>query len=217
MRRKKMIFAIALTGVLVLVQILTHEKAQCAYVPAIRYLDKSVPNIGCDDPVLNPLRKAEYPEMIALINQYYEDEQTYQDFVQQYDDIQVYTKLGGFQNTYVAFVTYRMKIKDQYTEVPGLETFRIIRTPTEEKNWKQINSDEVAEYPAEAEATGIGAGYQIKTEPVEGLSDAYIRKLMSHSDVKQLFEATDQAYQEALKQDALLAESLKDLKIAYAK
>ena len=42
-----------------------------------------------------------------------------------YDHFKIYTKSGKYKDTYVAFVRYDMKIKDIYTEVPGLGTLYV--------------------------------------------------------------------------------------------
>ncbi len=191
MGRKKAVLALAALAAFAVGVILTHEKARCASVPVFHSEAQPAANIGCGQEQLNPLRKAEYEDMVSLIASYYKDKQEALDFVEKYDDIEVYTKVGEYQDTYVAFVVYRMKILGQYTEVPGLETLRIVRGQD-------------------------GESYRLEENPVEGLSDGYIQRLLSHEDVKQLFGDTAKAYQEAVGQDALLAEALEDLETAYA-
>ena len=61
-----------------------------------------------------------------------------------YENLNVYTKLGKYQDTYVAFVRYDMKIRDVYTGVPGLGTLYV----TEDEDGKcqvetQVEEDEI--------------------------------------------------------------------------
>ena len=65
-------------------------------------------------------------------------------FVEGYENLNVYTKLGKYQDTYVAFVRYDMKIRDVYTGVPGLGTLYV----TEDEDGKcqvetQVEEDEI--------------------------------------------------------------------------
>ena len=103
--------------------------------------------------------------------------------------MQVYTKLGKYKDTYVAFVRYDMKIRDIYTEVPGLSTVYV----TKDENG-------ICQVSAKAEDDEVAS---------------YIQMIAQHEDVQALISETQQAYQEAVQSDALLQEALSDLKDAY--
>ena len=168
---------------------LTREKAQ--EVQKINAGSGEVRNIGSRARELNPLREDAYQGLSETVKEYYEKAGSDKEgFVEAYDNIQVYTKLGEYTGTYVAFVRYDMKIKDIYTKVPGLETLYI------KKN-------------------GTGSEYEVKKgSETEGLAE-YVALLGSHDDVKALFEDTNTAYETAVNSDALLREALLDLKNAY--
>ena len=93
------------------------------------------------------------------------------------------------KDTYVAFVRYDMKIKDIYTEVPGLGTLYV--TKDSQGNY-QITQ-------------------QVKNEEIR----AYINRIAGHEDVQTLMDQTHEDYQNAVNSDALLREALDDLKRAY--
>lgn len=139
---------------------------------------------------LNPLRKNAYPELTGAVKKYYEELAEKADFVEHYRNIQVYTKIGRYRDTYVAFVTYGMKIKDIYTEVPGLGTLYI---KLDQKSGK----------------------YKVQNDFPDDQTEAYVEAMAGQQDVQTLLAEIEKEYKEAVKSDALLQEALEDLKNAY--
>lgn len=148
-----------------------------------------VENKGCESMELNPLRTEEYPEITSAVDAYYESLGEKASFVDSYDNVKVYTKLGKYRDTYVAFARYDMKIKDIYTKVPGLGTVYVRK--------------------------GQDGQYQVSADVEDGEVKSYIEGIVQHEDVKALMNETQSAYQAAVQSDALLKEALMDLKNAY--
>lgn len=170
---------------------LTKEKAQIREVRKINNAkDVRIKNIGCDTKELNPLRKDEHPEINKAVTEYFEGLTEGETFVEKYDGLHVYTKVGQYRGTYIVFAEYRMKIKDIYTEVPGLVTLYVLK---DEKSGK----------------------YQIDTEGLEEQGGEHLQAIMDHADVQELLRRTDDEFNLALRSDALLREALTDLKEAY--
>lgn len=167
----------------------TREKAQKSEVHKKNETVKTK-NIGCEQEELNPLREGEHPELDKAVKDYYFKLEEDKAFIEKYDELHIYTKKGQYKDTYVVFVKYLMKIKDIYTEVPGLGTL----------------------YASKDEKSG---GYLISTNKPEGQDQEYVRCLTEHEDVQKLFESTEEEYHAAVQSDALLKESLTDLKKAY--
>lgn len=168
---------------------LTKEKAQVREIHKISKENVRLKNIGCDREVLNPLRKDEYPILNRAAFDYFKGLMEGETFVEKYDDIHVYTKVGEYRGTYIAFAEYRMKIKDIYTEVPGLVTL----------------------YATRDEKSGQ---YRIAVEAPKEQED-YVRTVIGHADVQELLGAMEEKFDLAVHSDALLRESLADLKNAY--
>lgn len=167
---------------------LTGEKAQ--EVQKMNAKTARAGNIGYEMMELNPLREEAYPGLSEVVREHYAQLGKNKGFVEAYENIRVYTKLGRDVNSYVAFVTYEMKIQDIYTKVPGLGTFYI------EKN-------------------GTGGGYEIKRNPGNEGFKEYVALIGLHEDVRALLEETNASYETAVNSDALLREALLDLKNAY--
>lgn len=146
-------------------------------------------NIGCNIPQLNPLRMDEYPEINQAVEMYYKELGQEEDFAESYNDIHVYTKVGQYADTYIAFVQYRMKIKDIYTEVPGMGTLYIRK------------DERSGAYQADAD--------------VSKDQEEYILTLTEHEDVRKLISETQKEYEIAVESDVLLKEALADLRNAY--
>ncbi len=138
---------------------------------------------------LNPLRMEEYPEITAAVKDYYSQQEEETGFVESYDDLCIYTKEGKYLGTYVAFARYDMKIKDVYTRVPGLSTLYIVK---DEEN-----------------------GYRVSASVEDEKVKSHIQKIAAHEDVQALMSETQDAYQAAVRSDALLQEALTDLENAY--
>lgn len=189
-RRANIIIAVMLL-VLVLGVVgfnLTEEKVQKAQKTSSQ--DIKAENKGYDSIETNPLRLEEYPEVTDVVKSYYARLAENSDFVESYDNVQVYTKLGKYKDSYVAFVKYDMKIKDIYTGVPGLGTLYV------EKN-KESGKYHVSQSVEDKELKNS------------------VREVAGQDDVKKLLDETSAQYQSAVESDALLREALADLKNAY--
>lgn len=151
--------------------------------------DVKAENRGSETMELNPLRLEEYPEITDAVKEYYMQLGVEARFVESYDDVSVYTKVGKYKGTYVAFARYNMKIKDIYTKVPGLGTVYVEK---DKEGVCKVSPD-------------------VDDEEVK----AYIQKIAQHEDVQALMSETQEAYHEAVQSDALLQEALMDLKNAY--
>lgn len=146
-------------------------------------------NSGCEYMETNPLQSAFDQEITDAVEAYYDSLKAEKEFVESYDHMQIYTKLGKYKNTYVAFVRYDMKIRDIYTEVPGMSTVYVTK---DENGICQVSEN-------------------VEDEDIT----SYIQKIVQHEDVQALISETQEAYQEAVQSDALLQEALSDLKDAY--
>ena len=146
-------------------------------------------NGGCENMQTNPLKEETNEQMIKKVEDYYTEKKADTEFVEMYDHFKIYTKSGKYKDTYVAFVRYDMKIKDIYTEVPGLGTLYV-------KKDSQGN-------------------YQITQQVKKKEIREYINRIAEHEDVQALMNQTHESYQKAVGSDALLKEALNDLKDAY--
>lgn len=170
---------------------LTKEKAQMSKVRKINHAENvRIKNIGCGIKELNPLRKDEHPEINRTVAEYFEGLTQDATFVEKYDDLHVYTKVGQYRDTYIAFAEYRMKIKDIYTEVPGLATL----------------------YVSKDEKSGQ---YRIDTEALTEQESEYVQVITGHTDVQEMLRQAEDEFNLAVRSDALLREALTDLKEAY--
>ena len=138
---------------------------------------------------LMPLKEETDEQMIKAVKDYYTEKKADTEFVEMYDHFKIYTKSGKYKDTYVAFVRYDMKIKDIYTEVPGLGTLYV-------KKDSQGN-------------------YQITQQVKKKEIREYINRIAEHEDVQALMNQTQESYQKAVGSDALLKEALDELKDAY--
>ena len=167
--------------------ILTEDNAQMAASGEVVVLKE---NEGYLDMESNPLLSDTYPELEDAVRKYYSERKEDTGFVEDYHNVQIYTKKGRYKDSYVVFVRYDMKIKDIYTEVPGLGTLYV------EKN---ADSGE----------------YQIDSAPEQEGIQELVNTLASHGDVQSLMAQIQTDYENAVASDALLAEALQDLKNAY--
>lgn len=101
------------------------------------------------------------------------------------DNIQVYTRPGPAEGTYVAFVYYEMKFVDIETRSPGLTTIYICR-----------NED--------------GSLY-INNEEWDEATTAYIRQIASEETIADYFKSVQVAYDEATANDVALALRMEQL------
>lgn len=185
------VFVLAVSAALTAGLRTTKEKVQKVEIHKISEEDVRVKNIGCQKEILNPLREDAYPGINSAVKEYFDNVKMDETFVEKYDEFHVFTKVGQYKDTYVVFAEYRMKIKDIYTEVPGLATLYAVRDSE-------------------------SGQYQIYAECPEGQDEEYITSLTEHEDIKQLFERAEDEFDLALHSDAILRESLTDLKNAYS-
>lgn len=146
-------------------------------------------NEGWELSAQNPLEKNTDTGIEQKIRDYYTQKTNENGFAEGYNNIQIYLKKGKYEESYVAFAEYTMKIKDIYTEVPGMETLYLQKEDGEWKLFSGIADDQIAR---EAE------------------------KVISHEDIRQLMDEVQQKYAAAVASDAMLAESLADLEQASA-
>lgn len=146
-------------------------------------------NEGCLDMDRNPLREAANEGVRRAVEEYYENLAGHADFVESYNNLCIYTKQGKYKKTYIAFVRYDMKIRDIYTEVPGLGTLYL--------------------------EEGKDDTYQVVAKTGDEEIQEYVNAIVAHEDVKALMSEIQAAYAEAAASDAMLQEALNDLKDAY--
>lgn len=135
----------------------------------------------------NPLKKNTDSDIDRKIREYYTQKISENGFAEGYNNIEIYLKKARYENCYVAFVEYTMKIKDIYTEVPGMETLYLQK---EEEEWQIISGTSDEQIAQEAE------------------------EIASHDDVQKLMADVQQNYVNAVASDAMLAEALADLEQA---
>ena len=159
-------------------------------VQKISAAEPRMDNLGCETMELNPLHEEEDPNILKTVEDYYGEQKEKSDFIESYDNVHVYTKLGKYRGSYVAFVKYEMKIKDIYTKVPGLGTLYLIPDET-------------------------GEGFKVDAEAKKSQIRDYVARISTHEDVRALLQEAGREYTEAVQSDALLQEALLDLKNAY--
>ena len=81
--------------------------------------------LECESEEANPLLEDAVLEVNRAVEEHFAKMQEATDYVEAYHNLHVYTKEGKDADTYVTFVTYDMKIRGIYTEVPGLATFYV--------------------------------------------------------------------------------------------
>lgn len=158
----------------------------------------------------NLLENEQYPEISELIQLYYDaklkgdtaaiekyvdnieevnmDKITAQNqFIESYENMECYTKLGLYDNTYVVFVSYEIAFKNIDTYAPNIDVVYVIRD--EETGSVFIHN-------------GVTANADIKN---------YVAALAEDEDVKELFDRTNASLEEALKEDADLNNLFKAL------
>ena len=93
--------------------------------------------LECESEEANPLLEDAVLEVNRAVEEHFAKMQEETGYVEAYHNLHVYTKEGKDADTYVTFVTYDMKIRGIYTEVPGLATFYAKK----EKDKMQVISD----------------------------------------------------------------------------
>jgi len=176
--------AIALLGVMLATFFLTNEEEIQVTSGFVM-----VENIGYNHESRNPLERNCYKDVNAVVTKYYERLAENSDFVDSYDNVAVYTKLGRYEGTYIAFAKYQMSIPGVYTKVPGLETL----------------------YVYEDCERSLCISTEIQTEQQEEVVSAVV----THNDVQALLMQVQEEYQNALASDTMLEQSLNELQTAY--
>ena len=146
-------------------------------------------NEGWDTAAGNPLCRETDQDVLAAVDEYYQDRSADSSFAEGYDNLQVYTKQGKYRGTSLAFVCYEMKIRQIYTPVPGMDTLFVSRDSRKDR------------------VTVTGEAPDEETEDTAEL-------LAAHEDVQDLMEEVQVSYDEAVASDAILKEALSDLKQA---
>jgi uncharacterized protein YgiM (DUF1202 family) len=95
-------------------------------------------------------------------------------YVEEYRNINVYTKPGPYENSYLAFVTYELKLKDWEKTAPGLLALLIC-------------SDE--------------KGYYVFTGALEEKAANYIKEVSAQDDVVALRDSVEKEYNNILDSD----------------
>lgn len=146
-------------------------------------------NEGCLVMDANPLQETKDENIRQTVEEYYRTLAEHADFVECYNNLCIYTKLGKYRGTYIAFVRYDMKIRDIYTEVPGLGTLYLEQ--------------------------GQSGTYQVVAKTDDKEIQEYVDQIVVHEDVQALMSQIQTDYANAAASDAMLAEALDDLKEAY--
>ena len=163
-------------------------KAEAQKVQKTSSLKIQAVYLECESEKANPLLEDAVLEVNQAVEEHFAKMQEETGYVEAYLNLHVYTKEGKDADTYVTFVTYDMKIRGIYTEVPGLATFYAKK----EKDKMQVISN-----------------------PKESDVQRYIARLTKHQDVQNLFREVNEKYNGALQSDALLREALSELQNAY--
>ena len=161
----------------------------------------------------NSLKKNQYPEINQLVHSYYEmvasgdleglqtitsdfgehfqeEVENNQKFVEEYRNIDVYTKHAEAENAYIAFVYYEMKIRDIETPVPGLGNLYVTR--------------------------GEDGQYIVANGIYDSKAQEYVQQVASDEDVQALVKEVQQKYRSAKESDETLRLALDDLRTTYS-
>ena len=106
-------------------------------------------------------------------------------YIDEFDNIKVYTKPGPLTNSYVAFAYYEIKFKDINTLAPGLTTLYIC--PREDGSLYICDGD------------------------LDDNTTAYIKAVVAQDDVVDLFSMVETKYAEAIDADADLSSFMDNL------
>ncbi len=162
----------------------------------------------------DPLILNEDAELNSLINRYFkarqdQDIDTYSslrsytdsleqakleaksEFIEEYRDLKCYTKKGPYDNSYMVYVSYQLKLKEWDQTVPALETLVVCRKETE------------GEEPGEL---------YIYSGSFEEDVVNYIQTVTAQDDVVDLFKRVDSEYQEIMDADPDYEEYMASLK-----
>lgn len=173
---------LVLAGMMSVFFLTYEEEPQVVSAPVI------VLNEGCKDMETNPLLENGNEEINHAVTKYYERLAENEEYVERYENMKLFVKNGQYEDTYVVYARYEMKIKDIYTLVPGLGTLYVEKN---EKGKLMINA---------------------QVEDTE--TQQYIAEITQHEDVKILFQEVESAYAKAVQSDVMLAEAVSDLQSA---
>lgn len=171
-----------LTGMITAFFLTYDKEPQLVSAPVI------VVNENYDDMGANPLTGSSNKEVNEAVEKYYTRLLEHEDYVEAYEDMDIYSKKGWYENTYVVFVKYNMKIKGIYTPVPGLGTLYVEKT--ENEKMKVVS--------------------EVEDEKIQHV----IADVTVHEDVKGLFREVEESFEQAIQSDAMLAEAVNDLQTA---
>ncbi|MGN0406347.1 MAG: hypothetical protein ACI4F1_14055 [Bariatricus sp.] len=169
---------LGLTGMMTVFFLTYEEEPQVIPSPEI------VKNQGCEEMETNPLRESRMEDVNQAVEKYYARLGENADYVENYENLYLYMKNGQYENTYVVYATYEMKIRDIYTPVPGLGTLYVER---EEDGRIKISAS------------------------VDEEIQTYIAHITQHEDARGLFTQIEEAYARAVQSDEMLAQALGDL------
>lgn len=172
------ILLLGLAGMMTVFFLTYEEETQVIPVPAIVSVQ------GCEEMETNPLRESRMEDVNQAVEKYYARIGENADYVENYENLYLYMKNGQYENTYVVYATYEMKIRDIYTPVPGLGTLYIER---EEDGTIKISAS------------------------VDEEIQKYIAHITQHEDVRGLFRQIEESYARAVHSDEMLAQALGDL------
>ncbi len=172
----------------------------------------------------NTFEENTYPEVASLVDQYFiacaandftvldqivsemgEEEkaliQRKSEYVEVYNDVKSYIKLGPIENSYLVFATYNMKFKNLETAVPGMETL-YIRTDDSGRMfiYKGQIEAEVSSYIDNA----VKSDDAVKI--IEKVNNEYLNVLADHKEVLEFIEKFE-GESELVAQAKQLAES----------
>ncbi len=114
------------------------------------------------------------------------------EYIESYRDIKCYTKKGPYEDSYIVYVSYYLKLKEWDQTVPALETLVVCRE-------ESVSED------------SLGKLYVYSGAFEENVVD-YIQKVTAQDDVVDLFKHVDSEYQEIMDANPEYEEYMSSLK-----
>ena len=108
-------------------------------------------------------------------------------YIENYNNIKVYTKLGVEADSYIVYSYYELKFKDIETPAPGLDAYYIYKNDA--------------------------GDYKIANEIIDDSITKYIQEANKQDDVVDLFNKSSVTYNEIISKDLELAEFLNELPV----
>jgi len=125
--------------------------------------------------VNNALIISQNQEVIEVVRYHYDNLAKDTEFVERYVSNQIYTKLGPYQNSYIVFISYEVKLTGVETRIPGLESLYLERREDG------------------------------KLHIVRNIDDEYVtrfmRKILQHEDIQILIRDIQERYDEIIASD----------------